>query len=895
MPDWKAEVAARLSSLDLPAGRHAEIVEELSQHLEDRYRDLVDGGASPEDAARLARAGFQSHEALARRMAALRQSHAAAQQTPAAPTGHVAADIWQDLRQAARTFRTHPGYAATVVLTLALGLGAATAIFSVVYGVLLKPLPFRDPDRLVSLLHRGPGVNVETMNQGPGTYATYRDHQQAFEAIGAWDTSQVAITGRGDPERIDALSTTETTLAVLGVQPHRGRLFTAEDVRPGAPARTILTHGYWQRRFGGAEDAIGRMLLVDGVATEIVGVLPPSFRFLRESPALLLPMPLDAAEALRGISFDRQAIGRLKPGVGLDQANADIARMIRLLPAQYAILRLEPKVRPLADDVIGDVGHVLWTLLAAVGGVLLIACGNVANLWLVRAEGRQTEMAVRAALGASRARLARVLLSESVWLALVAGVVGVGLAEAALSVLRALAPAQLPRVDEIGVDGLVVLFAFLVSLVSGAIFGLAAVARLGDFRASTLKDGGRAGTQGPRRRRARNALVVSQVALALTLLVVSGLMVRTFLAMRQVAPGFTRPEQVQTFRLAVPGLSPGDAELARAHRAIAEHLAQVPGVEAVGISSSITMDGEDNGNPLFVEDAPTPAGTLPPLRRFKNVGPGYFETMGNPVVAGRSITWAEIEERRPVTLVSRTLAREYWPEPAQAIGKRVRSQPNGEWSEIVGVVGDERDDGLNHPATAIVYWPMFGKSYPARTLAYAVRASRVGTAGFMTDLQRAVWSVNKDVPLAAVRTVAEIQSQSMAQTSFAMTMLAIAAAMALVIGLVGTYSVVAYVAALRVREIGIRMALGARIQDVRALLLRQGLALMVTGIGLGLAIAVLLTRAMSALLFGIGPTDPVTYAVTALTVAAAGLLAIYLPARRASRVDPVAALRAESH
>ena len=410
-----------------------------------------------------------------------------------------------------------------------------------------------------------------------------------------------------------------------------------------------------------------------------------------------------------------------------------------------------------------------------------------------------------------------------------------------------------------------------------------------------LKEGGRSASDAPGRHRTRNALVVGQVALALTLLIVSGLMIRTFIAMRQVDPGFTRPQEVQTFVLAVPpGLISDPQEAARTHERVAERLAQVPGVTSVGLSSSITMDGEDNGNPIEVEGAPLPEGEMTPGRRFKSFAPRYFETMGNRLVAGRSITWSEIHERRPVIVISETLAREYWKEPSTAIGKRMRAlQAGAPWREIVGVVGDERDDGLNQPPTEIVYWPMLNESYRWRTMAYAVRSARVGTPGFLRELERAVWSVDRNLPLASMQTLEEIQARSMAQTSFALVMLGIAAAVALLIGVVGIYGVIAYAATQRTREIGVRMALGAQAGDVRKMFVRHGLSLTATGIVLGIGIAAVLTHVMSAFLFGIGPLDPMTYAVVSGALAAVALLATYLPARRASRVDPIVALRAD--
>jgi putative ABC transport system permease protein len=889
---WADEVRARLASLRLSPTREAEIVDELSQHLDDRYRELIAGGASPEDATRLALADFQSGNVLAQRMAPLRQAHAPAPNTPGAPTGYLLGDLWQDLRYATRTFWKQPAFASATVLTLALGIGATTAIFSVVYGVLLKPLPFHEPERLVSVRQHAPhGAGT---NHGPTTYLTYRENQTAFEAIGAWDPTEVSITGGGDPERVEALLVSAATLPLLRVQPVLGRVFSAEDDTPGTPLRLVLTYGYWQRRFGGAENVLGQSLVIDGRPGEVIGVLPSSFKFLRTRPEIVLPMPLDV-NAPRGISFGFQALARLKPGVTLAQANADVARMISLLPPVFARLELRPNVRPLADDVIGNVGDILWILLAAVGVVLLIACGNVANLFLVRAEGRHQEFAMRAALGASRGRIGRALLSESVVLALAGGAVGVALAQAATALLQTIAPAELPRVDDIGIDVTVLLFTLSVSVLSGVLFGLLTVLRFGSPSITALKEGGRSASDAPGRHRTRNALVVGQVALALTLLIVSGLMIRTFVAMRQVDPGFARPEEVQTFVIAIPaGLISDPQQTARTHERVAERLAQVPGVTSVGLSSSITMDGENNGNPIEVEGVPLPEGEMTPLRRFKSFAPGYFETMGNRLVAGRSISWSEIYERRPVIVISETLATEYWKEPARAVGRRVRAmQRDAPWREIVGVVGDERDDGLNQPPTAIVYWPMLSESYRWRTMAYAVRSTRVGTPGFLRELEQAVWSVDRNLPLANVQTLEEIQARSMAQTSFALVMLGIAASVALLIGVVGIYGVIAYAATQRTREIGVRMALGAQTGQVRTMFLRHGLSLTATGIALGIGVALMLTRVMSAFLFGVGPTDPMTYALVSGALAAVTLLATYLPARRASRVDPIVALRAD--
>ena len=825
-------------------------------------------------------------------MEPLKQSPLPPAIAPGLSMGSVSRDLWQDVRYAARVFSKQPAFAAAAVLTLGFGIGATTAIFSVVYGVLVKPLPFHEPDRLVSLQQIAPhGAGA---NHGPGTYLTYRENHQVFEGIGAWDPTEVSITGGGDPERVQGLLVSASILPLLRVQPILGRAFGAEDDTPGAPRRVLLTHGYWQRRFGGADNIVGQQLVIDGRPAEVIGVLPASFKFLRTRPAIVLPMPLDV-NAPRGISFGFQALARMKAGVTLAQANADVARMISLLPPTFARLELRPNVRPLSADVIRNVGQILWILLAAVGVVLLIACGNVANLFLVRAEGRHQELAVRAALGASRGRIARALLSESVVLALAGGLLGVVLAQAAIGLLRRIAPAELPRVEDIAIDWMVLLFTVSVSVLSGGLCGALAVIRFGKPSIAALKEGGRSTSDAPGRHRTRDALVVGQIALALTLLIVSGLMIRTFIAMRQVDPGFTRPEEVQTFVIAIPASLIGDSQPAvRTFERVAEQLRQVPGVTSVGLSSSITMDGEDNGNYVAIEEFPDPEGTMTKLRRFKSLGPGYFETMGNRLVAGRSITWNEIYEQRPVVIVSEPLAREYWGEPEKAIGKRVRTSPRFPWREIIGVSGSERDDGLTQPPTPIVYWPMLNESYRWRTMAYAVRSTRVGAPGFLRELEQAVWSVNPNLPLATVQTLEEIRVSSMTQTSFALVMLGIAASVALLIGMVGIYGVVAYAAARRTREIGVRMALGAQTGDVRRMFLGHGLWLTSAGIAIGIAIALILTRVMSAFLFGVGPMDPITYAAVSAGVAGMTLVATYLPAHRAARVDPVVALRAEA-
>jgi predicted permease len=817
---------------------------------------------------------------------------------------------WTGPRLALRRLLHAPLFTVVTLLTLAIGIGANTAIFSVVYGVLLKPLPFAEPERLVAVWHRAPSLGIEKLNQSPSTYLTVRDTGRVFQDIGIWTTNAVSITGRGEPERVGALLVTDGLLPLLGVVPATGRQFTRADDSPGTPRRVILTHGYWQRRFGGS-DIVGHSMTVDGEPLEIVGVLPATFRFLNEDPSIVLPLQFDRTKIFVG-NFSYQGIARLKPGVTLEQANADVGRLLPGIPDHYPLppgftrkmyddLKMAPYVYPLVQDAVGDVGKMLWILLGTVGMVLLIACANVANLCLVRAESRHQEFAIRTALGASRSQMARSLLSESVALGLLGGVLGVAVARGGLALLVWSAPDGLPRLNEIEINGIVLFFTLVISLLAGLLFGLIPVLRFGEPSVTALKEGGRSASEGPSRHRARNTLVVAEIALALVLLVVSGLMIRSFQAMRAVDPGFRHPEQVQTFRISVPDAVVADADQAvRTHQQIAEQLARVPGVRSVGLSSAIAMDGSNSNDPVFAEGITPEDGAVPPIRRYKWIGPGYVETMGNRLIAGRLLTWNDAYERLPVVVLSEKLAREYWKTPNEAIGKRLRNSPANPWREVVGVVGDERDDGVHLPAPATVYWPMAVDkfwdmgTFVNRNMGYVVRSDRAKSAALLRELQQAVWSVNANLPVANPRSLAEIRAGSMAQTSFALTMLGIAAAVALLLGVVGIYGVIAYIAAQRTREIGVRMALGAQAADVRRLFVGHGLKLVAIGLTVGIAAAMSLTRLMSTLLFGVGPMDPVTYVSVSLVLGTVALLATYLPARRASRVDPVVALRTDA-
>ena len=807
-----------------------------------------------------------------------------------------------------------PLFTGMAVLTLALGIGANTAIFSVISGVLLKPLPYPRSDELVALDHAAPGLDIQRAGAAPFLYFTYREDGRVFQDVALCNVGTVSVTGVARPEEVRALFTTDGLLPILGVQPMLGRVFSRADDAPGGAETVVLTAGYWRAKFGGDRSAVGRTVTLDGRPREIIGVLPDTFRFLDRDVSLIVPMRIDRSKVFIG-NFSYSAIARLKPGQTIEQATADATRMVpialRRFPpfpgatlAMFEKARITPQIRSMKDDLVGDVQNALWVLMGTIAIVLLIACANVANLLLVRAESRQQELAVRAALGADSRRIVRELLMESMTLAVAGGVVGLGLAFAAVRLLVALEPGNLPRLRDITVDVPVLIFAVALTLLSGLLFGvIPALKQAGAQIATTLRAGGRTASASKDRERARNVLVVAQVALALVLLVSSGLMIRTFRALVDVDPGFVRPGEVQTLRLSIPDSQVKDeAAVVRMHQAILDRLAAVPGVSSVALASTTTMSGEGWHDPLFAEDRPYAEAEVPPIRMFKFVAPGYMKTLGGSIVAGRDFTWDDAHARRPVAMVSASLARELWGGPAQAIGKRMRPYAKGVWREVVGVVSDTRDEGVTKKAATVAYWPIsMAEFLPSedspvfvlRNASYLVRSGRTGTEGFVRDLERAVWSVNPNLPLAAVRTLEEIYRASLARTSFTLVMLAIAGTMALVLGVAGIYGVISYAVSQRRREIGIRIALGATSHAVTGLFVRHGMILAGVGVAIGLATALAITRLMATLLFEVSPVDPLTYALVSLLLFAATVLACYLPALRATRVDPIGALRAE--
>jgi predicted permease len=826
--------------------------------------------------------------------------------------------VGRDFRLALRALPRRPSFTFAAVLTLALGIGATTAIFSVVYSVLIKPLPYPNPEELVRIRHNAT-VTADDLGSSTSMYFTYRGENRTLAEIGLWGDGGETLTRTDGTDRVRSLRVTHGLLQALGVQPVRGRWFTEQEHGPEAagPAPVILSYAFAQSRFGSDESALGRELQINGRQAQVVGIMPRDFRFLNMSPPfeIIVGMQLDAARQSIG-NFNLQALARLKPGVTAAEASADLQRMVPLWLDSWPILqgfsatreaienwRITPVVRPLKDDMVGGVASALWVLMGAIGAVLLVACANIANLMLVRADARRQELAVRAALGAVPARIARELLVEALVIGMLGGALGLALAYGGLELLVAIGPSTLPRLEEIAVHLPVLAFTVAVSLVSTLAFG--SITALKHARGIDISAfGGVRGSSASRERSAtRNALVVMQVALALVLVVAAVLMGRTFQALRDVRPGFVEAATIQTVRTWAPNVVIRDpAQFVRVQHEILDAIAALPGVTSVGFTSVLPMEGAPFvGSALVpVEGRPVAAGETAPPRRMKWISPDYLESMGTRVIAGRDFTWGDVEAGGRVALISEEFAREFGPDPTAALGQRIRPPiETDDWREIIGVVESVKEDALFTAAPSIVYWPAlmenaFGNAtwgYPA--MAFVIRSDRTGTATFTNEIREAIWSVNRDTPIALERTMQVLYGESLSRTSFALVMLAIAGSMALALGVIGIYGVIAYVVAQRSREIGIRMALGAQRREVRTMFLKQGLALSGVGLAIGLVAALALTRLMSSLLFGVGSTDVVTYVAAVGVILIAAALASYLPARRASAIDPVETLKAE--
>jgi predicted permease len=796
-----------------------------------------------------------------------------------------------ELRYAARGLAKRPGYAGVAAFTLALGIGSTVAIFTVLNAVLLRPLPYPAADQIVEIVHHAPGLNMPEVRSSSGLTARYRQSARTFSHVGGYVARQFNLSGGGAAERVRAIAVSPAVFDVLATRPALGRAFNDADTDPNGPFVTILTDSIWRSRFGGDPAVVGRTVRLDGRSAEIVGVMPAGFAFPDVDTRLFVPWRLDPEHFG---AFGNVAIARLAPGATLEAARREIEQLQPRIPEWFpgitddvlARFGWSSSVSPLRARVVANVATTLWILFATVGLVLLVAAANVANLFLVRAESRQREVAVKAALGASRGRIAVTFLAESVVLAVIGGVIGLLLADAGTRLLLAYGPPGLPRLQEVRLDTTAFAFTAALSLLAAAV--LAVLATLGVARRSfntLLREGGRGNTAARARHRVRNLLIVTQVAMALVLLVGAGLMLRSVMRLTAVDPGF-RVDGLLSATLSLGARGDRAQSVAIYHRLLDE-MATVPGVSAAGAAGTLPVAATSLTGSNFEVRSRVRSDSDPPLfTMYTAVTAGYFETLAAPLVEGRAPARSDADRALDVAWVNRAFARQFL--DGRAIGERIRIA-EGAWLEVVGVVGDLRTSGLGDDVRPMVYLPT-SNSAVSLDVMYAVVRTRGDPASLGPALRTAVDRVDATVPL-TMRTMEDIVSASLAQKTFTLTLLAIAAAIGLVLGVVGLYGAVSYIASQRTAEIGVRLALGAKPASVCFMVLRQGTTVAAVGIVVGLVAAWSAARFMSSMLFEVSAHDPITYASVALVLAAVSVFATYVPARRAAGVDPVRALR----
>jgi len=884
MPDWKHEIRQRLAGVKLEPAREATIVEELAQYLEDHYAELLAGGASEAEAYQRTLAELSGSELLARELSR------AERQVPQEPIvrgtnrrTNMLADLWQDLRYGARMLTKQPGFTLIAVLTLSLGIGANTAIFSIVNAVLLRPFPYKEPERLVILRER---VSVEGgFSPSYPNFVDWRAQNTVFDAISAVRQNEsFNLTGAGEPERVPGRLVSAEFFSTLGIEPLLGRDFLAEEDSPGATPAAILSYGFWRRRFGNDPGIIGKQLTLNNQSFTVIGVTPANFQFGEEAD-ITVPIGLSAERfRLRGRDPGADVVARLKPNVSEEQAETELNLIAARLEQQYPETNKgrRARVTPLHEFFVGDFRQPLLILLGSVGLVLLIACANVANLLLVRASTRRKEIAVRVALGASRRAIIRQLLTESCLLAALGAGLGTLLALLGTSFITGHLPEGIPRLQEARVDARVFVFTLAISLLTGLLFGLAPALQASRPNLTEgLKEGER-GSSG-RRQRLRSVLVVGEVALTLTLLIGAGLLIQSFRRVLQVDPGF-RAQNLLTMRVSVNN-----------PEQLQQNVRNLPGVKSVAVSDGLPF-GMANYPGFIIEGRPEPDNKGAGLRY--SVSPDYFQTMGIELIKGRLFTIEDTLDSPRVIVIDEALAQRHFPNE-DPIGKRLKqSLPNSPSYEIVGIVRHVEHYRLDGQSPDAQFYTNFNQT-PLQTLPNSVRRINLLTRTEVDPLSMAsavrsqVVALNKDQAVFNVRTMEQAVARSVAPRRFSMLLLTVFAVVALGLASIGIYGLMSYAVAQRTREIGVRMALGAQSGNVLRLVIGQGMKLAFVGVATGLVASLALTRTMKNLLFGVSATDPATFATIALLLTAVALLACWLPARRATKVDPLTALRHE--
>jgi predicted permease len=814
--------------------------------------------------------------------------------------------ILQEAKQALRGYMKSPAFTAITVLTLGLGMGAVTAIFSVVDGVLLESLPYPNAERLVSIQHNATGMDIVGMPSARGLHVFYSEASRSFDALSLYSARTGTLTGLGDARRISTAYVTPSLFDVLSAQAAVGRVLTDEEGVPGGPAVVVLSDGFWSREFGRDQEILGRTVQLDGTAHEVVGVMPPDFAFPDPSVALWVPLRVDPAGTQFG-GFNYPALARVRQGVTPEAAQADLNGLVGrfserfpevFTPERIANAGIEVDVHAYIDDIVGEVRPVLWVLLATVGFVLLIACANVANLLLVRAESRSKEVAIRAALGASRDHLMARYFTESLLLAVAGSGLGLLVSVGLLDFLVAQGPRNLPRLEQIGLDSSVLAFTAVLTLLVTLVFG--AIPALRNRRASVaevIRDSSRGNTAGRQGLRARSVLVVGQVAFAMVLLVGSGLTLKSFWAVQQVEPGFEAAD-VLSFYVALPESSYPEAEdRALFHQGLLERLEAMPGVRAAGVISRLPLWGMGELDPILVDGQPIDPDAIPPIVEMRAVSPGYFKAMGIELQAGRMLTQADADTRSGAVMVSRQVERAHFG-GLIAVGGRVAqglANDSDPWSDVVGVVEDVHNESLTKAPIGTIYYPLImgdgvNRTYLTRTMGYTVRTA-VEPTSLVPAVRGILADMDPSIALADVSTMAARVQRARAPMAFTMLALGLAAVVGLLLGAIGLYGVVSHVTGQRTQEIGVRMALGADNGRVRRMVVAQGMGVTAVGLVVGLGAAFGLSRFMQALLFQVEANDAFTFTSVAVALFLVSLVASWIPAARAASTDPVRALR----
>ena len=882
--------------LKLDPAREADIVEELSQHLDDRYTESLSAGATETQARRAAMMELNDSHLLAREISRVERPFTREPVVLGQQRRSIMADILQDIRYGARMLAKNPGFTLIAVITLALGIGANTAMFSLVNGILLRPLPYREPDRLVRLIQASPMLGLTTWGVSQAGFAAYREQNRSFETMALVTTGGVNLTGEGEPERLPMTNATADFFKVFGVNAALGRTFQEGEDAPGKNGICVISYRLWQRRFGGDRSVIGRSLALNNSPTEIVGVMPAEFKFPRVDIDVWIPLALNTA---RTAPYLFTVVGRLKPGFEVAAAQADTTDVLHNFGREHPNISEAvglnegngPRtiVTPLKEVLVGRTEKPLLVLLSAVAFVLLIACANVANLLLARAASRTREIAVRVALGATPSRIARQLLTESVLLSSIGAVAGTALAALGIGLLDKLPIDAIARIEEVNLSGEVLAFTAGLALLTGLLFGLVpAVRAYGMGLAAGMREGGRGSSAN---RRMGSALVAAQFALSLILLIGAGLLLRSFARLESVNPGFN-PEQTLTMSAALPREKYNTPEkVSQFYRHSIERLGNTPGIQSVGFATSLPFSYDGYSDGFIIEGREPPDGNVEETEQaiLQSVTPGIFQSLGIPVLQGRDFLETDNADSMLVAIIDEPLARRYWPN-GDAIGKRIETTGDMQWMTIIGIVGGVNHNSLAEEKQPHIYFPM---AQAPDQRAYLVIRTDGSPMAALPTVRAEVKELEPDLPIYLVRSMTQIVGQSLSTQRLTNLLLTAFAVLALLLAAVGIYGVMSVYVTSRTNEFGIRLALGGQPTHLMWSVLRQGLMLTTAGVAVGLAGALALTQTIKSLLFEVSATDPIIFAGIPLLLAVVALGACAVPARRATRVDPIVALRCE--